>query len=481
MRRLGRFALVAVGLSSSVVACADLFGTPTQCTTDGDCARFNAICDVASAVCVARVQAGEAGVEDAAAPRSDGASPETDGSSPSPLDPCLAPNKPIAELGTVVAVGGDADREVVGGVTLDCTKDWVLRGRVVVRPGATLAIPAGTRILGDKATLGTLVAVPGARVVASGTKQRPVVFTSNAPVPAPGDWGGVFLLGAAPPAGRDPIDGDARLSWGGANPESDSGVLAFVRIEYGARGLVLGGVGRSTKIDSVEVRKTTDNCFTFVGGTVDVKHLACQAPADEFFDLSVEYGGRMQYLFGQRSPSNVAGTNGILVDGASPAIYNATLCGDGAGASQGYGIEARNGATLDAANLVVTGWLGGLDVTGLVDLPFQIQGSIASGNTGNPAFAETDPNDPNSVLFDDDGGFDEIAFFRTLGFDNGEQNPGLLACHDPTAPKPWPAAAITGGARIPPAGFFDTGGTYVGAFKDPNDTWLAGWTRFSPD
>ena len=60
-----------------------------------------------------------------------------------------------------------------------------------------------------------------------------------------------------------------------------------------------------------------------------------------------------------------------------------------------------------------------------------------------------------------------------------DYNPYLVACHDSKNPQPWPNAPLTAGARTPPNdGFFDTAANYIGAFKDANDSWMAGWTRF---
>ena len=68
------------------------------------------------------------------------------------------------------------------------------------------------------------------RLIANGTAAQPIVFTSDAAVPAPGDWGGIFWRGgpatgnvvnfvrveyaggdSAPPASGGPADNDAAL------------------------------------------------------------------------------------------------------------------------------------------------------------------------------------------------------------------------------------------------------------------------------
>ena len=91
------------------------------------------------------------------------------------------------------------------------TKDKIYRLKGYVRVGeeptfgnvtetATLTIQAGTVIIGDKATKGTLVVQRGSKLIAEGTVAEPIVFTSAEGIGSrsPGDWGGVVICGKAP-------------------------------------------------------------------------------------------------------------------------------------------------------------------------------------------------------------------------------------------------------------------------------------------
>src|SRR5690606_27555374 len=72
---------------------------------------------------------------------------------------------------------------------------YTLTNWVHVRDGAVLTIDPGTVIRGENGS--ALFVLPGGRIEASGTAERPIVFTSSRPVGQrrPGDWGGLILVG----------------------------------------------------------------------------------------------------------------------------------------------------------------------------------------------------------------------------------------------------------------------------------------------
>ena len=84
---------------------------------------------------------------------------------------------------------------ITANVVLTKTKVYLLQGFVYVRNGATLTIPAGTLIMGEKSTQGSLIIERGGKLIANGTATEPIVFTSQQPagLRARGDWGGIVL------------------------------------------------------------------------------------------------------------------------------------------------------------------------------------------------------------------------------------------------------------------------------------------------
>ncbi|MEZ4230074.1 MAG: serine/threonine-protein kinase [Polyangiaceae bacterium] len=423
---------------------------------------------------------------------------ETPAAVETPVDRCAASDKPVVEL------TGDIEEDA----RLECDKDYRLKFQTVIKPGVTLTIERGTQILGDTATKATLVVQPGGKLVARGTREAPVVFTSSKPPAerAAGDWGGVILLGRAPINLRDErgrpakgqVEGLTRGGeYGGDNPEDNSGSLEYVRIEYSGtalgpgneiNGLTLAGVGRGTLLDHIQIRHTADDCFEFFGGTVDAKHLICQYNGDDGFDWDYGYTGRLQFLVLQQDPNVTGNANGFEGDNdpnssdnsprSAPTIYNATLCGINkkAGKEQ-FGMLLRKGTGATIRNTIVTGFDVGLDIRN-ANTRADISHSVFFGNiTHNIAVPEAGRDGEAS---DDDHGLDEERWLLDAKRHVLTTNPSLGDCFNPTRPIFGPANSLVDEAAVPPKdGFFDVSARYVGAFRDAKDDWAtAPWTHW---
>lgn len=422
---------------------------------------------------------------------------------PAAHNPCESAKKPLVEL--TGEISDDAE--------LTCDKDYLLRFTTYVSAGATLTIEPGTTIRGDLETKGTLVVQPGARLRAVATKDRPILFTSAAAegMKRPGDWGGIILLGEAPTNLKDatgrPMTGriegiTSGGEYGGENENDSSGALSYVRIEYSGteiapnneiNGLTLGGVGRGTVLDHIQVRHTADDCFEFFGGTVDAKYLVCQSPGDDAFDWDYGYTGRLQFLLAQANPKVSGGSNGFEGDNdpngtknspvSQPMIYNATLCGKNRRmeTKEHYAILLRRGSEVRIRNGLFTGFGAGLDVRD-VGTKANIAASIFHQNlVYNLAYPENaEARKSEKLLYDDDGGFDEAFYLKNPGLRISESDPQLGNCFDEHTPGFKPQYALFEHAALPPRDdFFDPEARYVGAFRDTKDNWDSGkWIKW---
>src|SRR5579863_8885965 len=91
---------------------------------------------------------------------------------------------------------------ITANLTLDPSKNYYLKGQVYVKNNAVLTIPAGITVFAqvnaDRLSKSVLVITRGSQIFINGTADKPVVFTSAAAAPQPGDWGALVILGNAP-------------------------------------------------------------------------------------------------------------------------------------------------------------------------------------------------------------------------------------------------------------------------------------------
>ncbi|MCS6905763.1 MAG: T9SS type A sorting domain-containing protein [Bacteroidia bacterium] len=276
--------------------------------------------------------------------------------------------------------------------TLSADTVYLLRGFVYVKNGATLTIPPGTLIKGEKATKGSLIITRTGKINAQGTPERPIVFTSAMPPGERdyGDWGGVIILGNAPvncpgnvctvEGGVDNAEGDGL--YGGNNPEDSSGVFRYVHIDFAGiafqpdneiNGLTLGGVGSKTVIEYVQVSYCGDDAFEWFGGTVNCRYLVALNTWDDDFDTDFGYTGRVQYALAIRNPriADISLSNGFETDntkgGAAftpftrPIFTNVTILGpkvfsNTLNPNYQAGIHLRRNSKMNCFNSIIAGF-----------------------------------------------------------------------------------------------------------------------------
>ena len=195
-------------------------------------------------------------------------------------------DEPVVPAGSSYDLGDGSDAyEISSDMTLTYPNTYNLRGFVYVTEGATLTIEPGVVIKGEKESKATLIVERGGKLIAEGTKERPIVFTS-AQAPGsrkPGDWGGIILLGKAKNnKGEQTIEGGVRSKHGGNDDADNSGVLKYVRCEFAGieysvdneiNAITFGSVGSGTTVDYVQVSYSGDDSYEWFGGDVNCKHL----------------------------------------------------------------------------------------------------------------------------------------------------------------------------------------------------------------
>jgi hypothetical protein len=373
---------------------------------------------------------------------------------------------------------------------------WVLRGTVFIEAPARLIIEPGTTVVGELATRGTLVIDRGAQIIADGTREQPIVFTSDQPVGqrGRGDWGGLIINGRAPlnlPGGVGVGEGDTGI-YGGNDPDDNSGILRYVRVEFAGiefspdnelNGIAFQGVGRGTTVDHIQVSFNKDDGVEMFGGSVDLKHIVLTNIGDDSIDWTFGWNGRIQFAIVQQRgddgdkgiEADNNGNNNDLLPRSNPTIYNATFIGDPTtefGAESVEGLRLREGTAGTLRNFIVTG--------------FKTVGVNVANNSTLAQVANGSLSFSHSIVFGNrTGSFGSGA--ATLRAANAgtiaEVDPQLVAPFDRTNPvfRPRPGSpALSLSPAVPPNdGFFEIA-LFRGALDvDPEKDWTLGWTNYA--
>ena len=418
--------------------------------------------------------------------------------------------------------------DITSDMTLTNDTQWNLTGRANVKNGATLTIEAGTFIIGQPGASLLLITRFG-KIMAKGTKSRPIIFTSSLPFGqrTRGDWAGLVLLGtsqvnvAAGKVGNNTdgtsyIEGlvadDDGLFGGGTNPDltHDCGTLEYVRVEYA--GFILspnneinsftwGGCGSDTVADHLQATYGLDDTFEWFGGTMNAKYLVGGLSNDDYIDFQLGTAGKIQFVIAYQSP-DAKGNRGIegdnsefdaaAVPSSNPTIYNATFIGSGTpGSDEGNnvpGIFLRRGARATINNSVVMRFHApGVSIS---DAATQAQADLGNvkmdgillwnnnlGAAGGPG--------ANTLT-------GQIGAGYTLDFANGQKGNGagknFIAGSDPLLTNPFEYSDPDFQARFaspvfragfvapPDDGFFDQSAKFIGGIGD--EDWTEEWTNF---
>ncbi len=293
--------------------------------------------------------------------------------------------------------------EINGDIILDASKVYYLKGKLVVKSGATLTIPAGTRIVASEGqvkdgvySVPYLIVDRGGKLFVKGTASSPVVFEGAEH--KRGYWGGIVILGKAPSNRSSTGESKSELgdlTYGGTDKTDSSGEISYLVIkdsgfrynpEKEFNGLSLFGCGSGTKVSYVFVSEGADDGIESFGGNPSYDHLVLIDNADDQFDWTEGFSGTADYIYAKRTGKYAnkfddqgPGNRGIEADtqdtnpettfgnGASnPTISNATFIGGGKNADSSVDTESqafklRAGTEGIFKNIVLAEWITGLD------------------------------------------------------------------------------------------------------------------------
>ena len=267
----------------------------------------------------------------------------------------------------------DPEVDLIGDITedriLEEGQTYTLTGGLHVKEGATLTIEPGVTIIAqDDDQVDYILIEQGAMIDARGTAGAPIVMTSSRK--EAGAWGGLHICGKAPiNAGTDAKSEIGDASYGGDDASDNSGILQYVRVEYGgyafseekeANGFTFYGVGNGTTVDHLQAYGGSDDGFEWFGGTVNVKYLISTNNTDDSFDWTEGWTGKGQFMIAQQISDECDALieadnndNDNMAEPIShPVLSNLTLVGNGA---DGRGVRLRAGTQAEIYNAIVTG------------------------------------------------------------------------------------------------------------------------------
>ena len=265
--------------------------------------------------------------------------------------------------------------------TLDPTQVYNLTGSFIVRGGATLTIPAGTRIEATGGTASYIAIAQDGLLYVNGTSTNPVVMTSGNAVKATGDWVGLVICGRANTnkggsTGQTATSEVGDLTYGGTENTDSSGVIRYLRVEYtGAafnatkefNGVSLFGVGSGTVFEYVQAYKSGDDGIEFFGGAVNPRYLIALHSEDDAVDFADGFSGTIDYVFikdvakaGVEGSNN--GDNGAATPTTNATLKNFTILkGSLAGSEHGMYLKEGTGKW-NCQNIYIDGFTKGLKI-----------------------------------------------------------------------------------------------------------------------
>ena len=382
-------------------------------------------------------------------------------------------------------LSGDYNQDI----TLTKNIQWIISGGVFIggdnTNSATLTINPGTQIFGQQGA-DYLWIRRGSKIMAEGTPDNPIVM-SGASQQAAGEWGGLVIAGNAPVNGCNagvnpceiPFEAVTSESFGGNNPNDNSGVVKYTQILFAGfavrpneelNGLTLNGVGAGTVLEFIHVHQGLDDGVEMFGGTAQMKHMVLTNNGDDSLDWGSGWTGKAQFVLIKQASND--GDRGIEADNnevnndieprAKPVLSNMTIIGGSAGTQ---GILLRRGTGANIWNSVITGFSDCVRIDGEATfLNAGVPGNLSGELTMVNSFVSCGNN-----LADGDGATFSVADWFTSQSGNSQEDP-LLNGFLPAAGSPL----TLGGAPVNDSFFNPV--DYVGAFKDADDDWTQEWT-----
>jgi hypothetical protein len=397
------------------------------------------------------------------------------------------------------------DGEISGTIESDTT--WTcghsLSGIVTVKNNATLTIMPGVTIKGLNGS--ALVVAKGSRLIAEGTQDQPIVFTSaQAPgTRARGDWGGVVLLGDAAnnlvngAGSAEGLDAsDPTYQYGGSDDAYSCGSLKWLRVEFAGfeltkdnelNGITFYSCGTGTTVEYIQAHMGKDDGIEMFGGHWNGKHIVITGALDDSVDIDQGYTGNLQHIFIHQEPS--AGNYAFELSNQKdnldadprtrPIIANVTAIGTGVAdpvETASGGLRLKEGVAAEVHNAIFTYFHNA--AVELTEGQTETQATSGAIKIQHSLFWNNSVVDGGKTPWavDDSSTFDLAAFVGdAANMNHVDVDPQLGSYAFGSADAAPRAGSPVLGKGQAPTGF--DAADYIGAVKDSASDWTKGWTE----
>lgn len=420
----------------------------------------------------------------------------------------------------------------------------ILKGFVYITRGVTITIQKGATVKGSfsGADVASLIICRGGKIIAQGTADDPIIFTSSSPNPQSGDWGGIVICGRAGintsflgtnglyqvEGGVDNAQGDGLAGSGDTYAPTpinndNSGVLSYARIEYAGyafqpdkeiNSLTMAGVGNGTTIDHIQVTYAKDDAYEWFGGNVNCKYLIAYKTQDDDFDTDNGFSGNVQFglilrdsLIADISTSEAFesdnNSGGTTSTPKTTAVFSnitaigprATLTNIGNSLYRA-GAQIRRNSSMSLFNSIIMGWPQGILIdasTGtptdnnIADSTLRIRNTTLAGNNVNFKYIVSGGTPTGATDASVTATLTNAFFNNDLLANSSEVK--LIQPYNYTAPDPTPFGGSNGNQKVLSGAAFADAKlnnaffkivTFRGAIAPAGDdqTWWKGWTKY---
>lgn len=412
--------------------------------------------------------------------------------------------------GTIYSVSGQTRVGIDLGADPSSPLSTGSQGILTIEPGVTIFGNSG---------LDYIVVNRGSQIFAEGEADKPIIMTSRQSVEGNttensiGQWGGLVINGRAPtrdgcPSGTTTLPSISCVAqvegsnafYGGNSAADNSGRVRYLRLMHSGfeiapnnelNGITLAGVGSGTTFEYVQVHNSSDDGIEIFGGNVNLKHIVLTGNDDDSFDTDSGWRGAAQ--FGIVYQRTGGGDYGFETSSRPSDLPNGLLFTRPVYANWTINQRSQNTASGQKRAAIIhnSGHVG------------QVFNSVLTSNNGVQCLqiANTDTlNNANnfgtngpiyqSVHLSCDGGavlgsspitnaqVEAILDANANNVKTGTSTlvSGFINGANENAVTATNITSIAGNTLPAAVRDFLTPVDYIGAVKDANDTWYAGWT-----